>query len=305
LGTPKLWLWGTSIIAVALLVLIGYSVRLTSQATFCESCHAMSQAKQSWQSSTHDKISCVSCHRLSLLEKGGMAYQYFTGDNLNFAKQGVQCRSCHREARVITPSEDLRIPHSFHLEQNIACANCHPGAGHLSSATTKSRITASYPTQVMALCLRCHYQKKGTLSCRSCHQRPQVTLPHLQPDWGTSHGISAMEDLSKCNTCHQYTLFLDESRSNSTVMFLSSPAAYCQDNALCANCHQRRPPSHGSYFLHDHPQLAIERENSCEVCHKWDFPLPVEKVPALYCQQCHVYRGWVPLPYGQLQQPNK
>ncbi len=231
-----------------------------------------------------------------------MTYKHLAGQYRTFNVNPVRCKHCHTEARIITPSGDLLIPHRLHLEQNIACGNCHPGAGHLSGevAAAKGTVAAKYPTQVMALCLKCHYRNKGKLNCSACHFRPSVTLAHRQPDWGNTHGWSAFKELSECNACHGYTLFLDEKRSDTAAQTLASPADYCRDNVFCADCHQKRPPSHGKSFAHDHAAWVTDSEDDCLVCHKWNFPLPLEPGPRLYCQKCHIYRGWFPVPYNRL-----
>ncbi len=251
----------------------------------------------SWQSSTHDSLGCVNCHRLSFVSKNLMLAAHFSVQQVYLPFDTVNCLSCHKQDRVITPAGDLKVPHEYHMLKDIACQRCHPATGHLNLTVHPA---SSGTNGVMGLCLKCHYNEGGTLDCKDCHRDPPLTSPHLKSDWLAQHGNAAEQDVNACNACHKYTLFLNYANGDSLSHALSNAASYAQDNAFCANCHRLRPSSHTEYFAHDHPILALAQPDSCEVCHSFAYPLPTQQLPALYCQKCHAYKGWVPVPYSQL-----
>ncbi len=281
---------------ICLVILLVLAVRLTSRPDFCVSCHEMQSAASSWEKSTHSQYRCVSCHKLNPILKSAMLVSHLRQAPLQLSAQAVACTACHNLNRIVTPPGDLIIPHTMHVAKSIACSSCHAGVGHQDALETTQTADIS-----MGLCFNCHYKKGGPLNCRQCHRKPPVTLAHLQPDWTLEHGREAAKDLAACNSCHKYTLLLNPAKSATLEQVLASPALYAKDNEFCAGCHRLRPASHNPYFLHDHAFFAVDREDDCLVCHEWDYPLPTAQVPYLFCQQCHAYRGWVPLPYSKLR----
>ncbi len=284
---------------LCLVILLVVSVELTSRPRFCISCHEMQSAAESWQKSTHSQYLCVSCHKLNPIANSAMLVSHLTQTPLTLSVKSVSCTECHNLNRIVTPPGDLIIPHRLHISKNIACNSCHAGVGHLNALDQENVQTADIS---MGLCFNCHYKNGGPMGCRRCHRKPPVTLAHLQPDWTLTHGREVAKDLEACNNCHKFTLLLNPAKRHTLQQVLASPALYAKDNEYCAACHRLRPASHGEYFLIEHATFAVDREDDCLVCHEWDYPLPTMQAPDLYCQQCHAYRGWVPLPYGKGRQ---
>ena len=275
-------------------ILLVFEVEFTAYSTaFCTSCHEMKSQELGWQESTHSKIQCIGCHRLGLWQKGGMVWAHFGRKSVSGLSSAVVCLQCHKEERIVTPSGDLKIPHRNHLDLT-ECRRCHPATGH-----AKESESGGQEVIVMGVCLKCHYKKAETLGCRGCHQHPPMTPAHLTEDWSQYHGGAARENLTACNSCHGYTLFLNSEIKHTAEQALTSPANYARDNEFCSQCHRRRPASHTFYFLYKHPRSALDNEDRCLVCHSWNFPLPTQNSADLFCQKCHFFRGWVPVPWGR------
>ncbi|HWJ02094.1 MAG TPA: NapC/NirT family cytochrome c, partial [Verrucomicrobiae bacterium] len=185
---------------------------MTSRSSFCNSCHEMKSQSINWQESGHSKQRCVDCHRLTSLQKAGMLFTHVSGVSPGLTTTTpVACLNCHTEDRVITPSGDLRIPHTTHLDRKVDCGSCHPAAGHVKDGSGTNEGTV-----VMAVCIKCHYQNGATVGCRACHRKLPATVAHLKADWPVNHGKYAAQGLKGCNECHKYTLYL-KSQSVTTV----------------------------------------------------------------------------------------
>src|SRR3954469_15857813 len=55
------WDWAARLL-VGFVVFTFVSVEVTSQSSFCNSCHIMGSYYQSWQAGTHSQVDCVKCH---------------------------------------------------------------------------------------------------------------------------------------------------------------------------------------------------------------------------------------------------
>ncbi|HEX3015171.1 MAG TPA: hypothetical protein VHQ46_02125 [Desulfobacteria bacterium] len=291
---------------------IGVNVYVSATNT-CINCHRAAAA--GWQKSTHALVACQDCHSLNTVGKGAMLARYYLSRPILIEVTNRPCQNCHNPDRIVTPDGDLIVPHREHLAQNITCVQCHLSTGHLKSDQTagdgdvqqtaggeklSGQSGAVKAAVGMGVCLTCHYQRNGPLGCEKCHRNPPVTLEHKSPDWLNRHGTAALRDLAQCNTCHRYTLFLDRRKQQDFRQVLTEPALYARANTFCTDCHRKPPATHTAYFAHDHAFVAVDNERSCLVCHSFAYPLPVEQVPELYCGQCHLYQGYIPLPFSQL-----
>ncbi|EGW38222.1 NapC/NirT family cytochrome c [Desulfosporosinus sp. OT] len=172
---------------VAISLLTGVALKVTSTPQFCSSCHEMSPEYATWETSSHSKIACVTCH----IEPGAVSlvthkmsslkqlYLHLTGKIpetivMPDPIKNEVCEECHSTARKVTASGDIIIPHDKHLQQGIACVACHAGVVHgyvvergLTAKKDDSTWTATKAETVstfddtklaMEVCLNCHEQ---------------------------------------------------------------------------------------------------------------------------------------------------
>ncbi|WP_407310746.1 cytochrome c3 family protein [Desulfosporosinus sp. SB140] len=172
---------------VGICLLTGVALKVTSTPQFCSSCHEMSPEYTTWETSSHSKIACVTCH----IEPGAVSlvthkmsslqqlYLHLTGNVpntivMNEAIKNEVCEQCHSTMRQVTPSGDIKIPHDKHLAQGISCVACHAGVVHgyvaergLTQKKDQSTWTEAKAEKVstfddtklaMEVCLNCHEQ---------------------------------------------------------------------------------------------------------------------------------------------------
>ena len=163
----------------------------------------------------------------------------------NFLKTPTNdaCRSCHPDYRTVSPSGDLNIPHRAHVVVlKLQCVKCHTFLVHEKSPEGNNKPR-------MAACLTCHDGKRAKNACATCHTNKAAPANHKSKDWVVAH--PAMQRKLDCSKCHGWT------------------ANYC------AECHTRRPRSHGADWRKKHG-LAVKTRRNCEACHQ----------PA-FCIRCH------------------
>lgn len=172
---------------VAISLLTGVALKATSTPQFCSSCHEMSPEFATWETSSHSKIACVTCH----IEPGTMSfvehkisslnqlYLHLTGKVPNTIVmpdpiKNEVCEQCHSTARKVTASGDINIPHDKHLQQGIACVACHAGVVHgfvaergltqkkdfqtWTESKAEKMMTFDDTKLAMEVCLNCHEQ---------------------------------------------------------------------------------------------------------------------------------------------------
>ncbi len=144
--------WGaalfTFLVGMLAMAGVGYAVKATDQATFCASCHAMSEAAWTHQNSIHAKLDCNECHTpFSIPEK--MPFKTAVGindiytntftsikDNIHASddmKAVIQanCRRCHTATTV---KVDMAVKQY--------CTDCHRTVPHNSKLPIDRRKAA-------------------------------------------------------------------------------------------------------------------------------------------------------------------
>ncbi len=126
----------------------------------------------------------------------------------------------------------------------MKCVDCHNYLVHEKNPEGKNRPR-------MADCLRCHNGDTADNACTSCHTEKAAPATHKAKDWTTVHSAKASEPGAKCVDCHKFT------------------------DKWCADCHTRRPKSHGKDWRAQHG-AAVKQHRNCEACHQ-----------AAFCIRCH------------------
>lgn len=148
------------IIGVLLAATFAGAVEYTSQPSFCTKCHEMKPTYETWESSSHSSVQCISCHSdpgvAGLIKTKAQAleevYRHITNtykkpititsDTSTFSRR---CLKCHADIEGRGPSHN-----KTHFTMNIACTGCHRGLVH--NAGTNRKL----PTR--QVCVRCHGQ---------------------------------------------------------------------------------------------------------------------------------------------------
>lgn len=251
---------GVVFIFAIFLGLIGY---VTARPSFCNGCHEIKPYYDSWVTSTHADVNCLTCH----VEQGlGSAVRMrvdavqhafahlFAGKTIGkpgpalVSRSGKTCLTCHIAERDITPSGDLIISHPKHLVlKGISCSDCHINLVHNRAGSGKN-------LPAMEICYRCHDGVRISNRCDLCHSEKGPPDNH-DKEWVGAHGKLAMQQKTECMTCH------------------SKPKDFCKE------CHRRIPPSHGPDWSPYQHSLAVKSrgETPCSTCHN----------KKTFCQRCH------------------
>ena len=199
------------------------------------------------KSSIHTKVSCAQCHSEASPSKV-RACETIT--------KKVDCASCHN-------SESEMFQRSVHgklLAQKDPnapnCTECHGTHLMLSRQNVNSPI---YPTNVPALCARCHQEKnKAALVYKG--QQHDITTHYSESIHGKGLLKSGLVVTATCTSCHTAHLELPADDKASSVN---------RDNiaGTCAKCHK------GVY------------EQFNQSVHATGKPAPGQKLPV--CSDCH------------------
>ncbi|MCK4777408.1 MAG: NapC/NirT family cytochrome c [Actinomycetia bacterium] len=250
--------------AAVFLFIFGFgALLLTCQPFFCRSCHEMDPDIDSWASSSHAHVNCLSCHVESgwihllkdkMMAGKSMFYHFFPlyekpiniKSHLSEEIHSENCMRCHSLVKV-TPSEGILIDHEIHEEEGIKCSFCHNRVAHpgLAGYIDRSKMNA---------CIKeCHDGDKAKRDCLACHSEDFKLTPKdhdIKEEWKEEHGLLSKKDIKECESCH----FSEE---------------YCSD------CHQMEMP-HPSNWERNHKNEK-ELFGKCIICHTDPY----------FCENCH------------------
>jgi hypothetical protein len=170
------------------------------------------------------------------------------------------------------------MPHSPHVEGDVACTECHASITRAKSVENRVR----------------HVQlpKKGE-SCSGCHDTvPKLQIPPRTRDGGiifnhAAHLVRLKGEKNACARCH---VALPEAKDTSYPAPSMNACTSCHNHqqefvgARCMGCHRdlKRYPKpvesfkHAGEFLKLHGMLAKGGAESCAACHEQTF-----------CADCH------------------
>ncbi|MBK6910422.1 MAG: NapC/NirT family cytochrome c [bacterium] len=223
-------LFASSIVIVFSLL---FFVKVTSQPSFCRSCHVMEPYFAAWETSTHHNVTCTECHIPPGLEGTvhskflalSMVANYFTGvykrskpwaeiEDANCLRQG-----CH-DTRLLQSTEDFRgvkFDHKPHLEQirrgkQLRCTSCHSNIvqGEHITVNESTCFTCHFkpdsvgaPTALSG-CTKCHNPPTGTMAADTSFDHTQMLARHV--DCQSCHASEVVGDgfvpRERCNSCH-------------------------------------------------------------------------------------------------------
>lgn len=218
---------------------------------------------------------CLACHRYDWSTEASRTMRVPHPAHQRAAAETRDCVSCHKwvaheetyQAKHKTmPFSGVCASFGCHVgtKTSTQCANCHhvlaEGDGGWKAAHPKVvRVTGAN-----ACFEKCH----DVDQCRLCHttgKTPKVSSDiatagvsvierlHVRTDWLSIHGTIALQDQTRCLTCHV-------------------------SEGECQDCHAQRPAFHGSHstWLAKHKDLAKDARRClechekpwCDACHK-------------------------------------
>ena len=205
---------------------------------------------------------CIECHEQSPAVKAKLPMDNCGGCHLkkdvDFSKRG----------RIFITG-DLVFHHKNHLDEKIACAQCHD-AEH-----SGTRDDMAVPS--MEKCAQCHESDARTVkarmgNCAVCHTTIQNGSPptnHMVSgslptdhtlEFRKHHGEQAANKDANCRFCHQE---LSGRREDS-----------------CFQCHQvMRPHDHNLMFRDDHGREAEADSSRCSQCHAPETCVACHSIP--------------------------
>ncbi|MDP2210903.1 MAG: NapC/NirT family cytochrome c [Candidatus Aquicultor sp.] len=252
------------IIAVVALGVFSYgALQYTGSPGFCNSCHEMNPAFDSWKTSVHSEVTCYSCHmppgvinyathKVAAVKEIYLHFTVFNKPNPPkihaTQKKPVNdaCGGCHSFNREMAFGGGLNVPHKLHIEQGLSCTTCHARVVH--GTGDKDDKKARKPK--METCMKCHDGKKAPDKCGVCHTKMGTPDSHKQANWFQVHG--QMTKTINCNECHNWR------------------------PDWCMDCHTKKPGSHAVRWRSNHGAAAKADRASCNACHTLNF-----------CMRCH------------------
>ena len=144
---------------------------------------------------------------------------------------------CHRVAPVKQP---MALNHKRHMEANMKCISCHPGA--------EDETLAGFP--VVADCMDCHGKARGTHPdeprvrqyAKAKQEIPWIRVDKLPEHVRFSHATHVTVAKMKCEECHEGIL------DRTSPLRLPDIHLTMSD---CMACHRKRKAS-----------------NQCKSCHR-------------------------------------
>lgn len=145
---------------------------------------------------------------------------------------------------------------------------------------------------------------KISMECFTCHKEISTPKNHDIKDWNQNHGQFAIQELNKCEGCHQESkwiktvpmqdieLLLNSSgQTNTYTKNLTAVKNSARANSFCGACHKDRPPGHttSDQWLTAHAVKAktADAKKECFVCHDYDKQKVTNAPTDVYCKFCH------------------
>ena len=274
------------VVAAVIVTIVASSafIQATSQPGFCVSCHVMEPYFDAWRASSHNKVSCVTCHVPPGMEGTlkhkfmalSMVANYLTGlykrskpwaeiDDASCLRPG-----CH-ETRLLKGTEDFKgvyFDHTPHLVQprrdrQLRCTSCH------AQIVQGEHISVTEGT-----CFLCHFK----------------------PD-----SAGRMTDLARCTHCHRPPTGAAAPFDHAPVIARGVECLNCHATAVsgdgyvpperCSSCHAQLEhiQRYGDLeFVHS--KHVTEHKVECLQCHiaiRHGHNVAAEKEPSRQCAACH------------------
>ena len=204
---------------LVVLLFVG-SFRYSESPSFCGLCHNMKEYVDSWKTSSHNKVSCLNCHRspglLNHLQGKWvdlqLAITYFmVGKGIkkpHYEVDDGNClqKGCHKrdDLKGDMIYKNVTFPHGKHLGElkrgmNLRCTTCHA-----------QLVQGAHLTVHETNCFICHFYRAGLRGeeeciscavggCTSCHIEPKGDIQ--VKGWSFNHRKYIARGVA-CEKCH-------------------------------------------------------------------------------------------------------
>ncbi len=278
----------------SVLVIIATSAEVTSRPAFCPTCHYMEPFYESWQHSSHNKVSCIKCHFPPGLQgkiRGKMeglvqVVNYLARSYLRrrpWAEiDDASClqSGCH-EKRLLNGKvifHNVVFNHTTHLEElrrgkRLRCTSCH-----------SQIVQGNHMVVTETTCFLCHFKQGGHITpkeykkvsnCTTCHNWKEI--PESERKKFRFDHANVVKNKIDCRKCHQnvvvgdgfvpkqncYNCHFDNARlSKYDQPDLLHKIHITQNKIECIQCHLQ--------IQHKITRLTSNMELKCESCHTGD-----------------------------------
>lgn len=174
------------VIALIVFAVLGNSIlRFTSTPRFCNGCHEIKPAYQSWQISIHSEVPCENCHiptghinymthKLRALRNIVIHIAIPDQPEVPIIQPKIRvlinslCSRCHSPNRTMAYSGGLYVPHKKHMDKGLMCTTCHAKLVHGQGGQKARKPT-------MDTCMICHNGTRAPEACGICHITLAIT----------------------------------------------------------------------------------------------------------------------------------
>ena len=288
--------WG--LLVFILIVLFAGIFKYSENPSFCGLCHNMKEYVDSWKTSSHNKVTCLNCHRspgflnhlkgkwvdlqlaLTYLMIGkGIKKLHYEIDDGNCLQKG-----CHKgdDLKGEMIFKNVAFPHGKHLGElrrgmSLRCTSCHA-----------QLVQGLHLTVHETNCFICHFYQAGPRGeeeciscavggCTSCHIEPKGDIK--VKGWSFNHrkyiarGVTCEKchinvvqgdghvPEGKCVQCHKEPQIL---RTNYTSQFMHKN--HVTDHKIeCSNCHTPIRHEIGPILTFVHSPTVCDKCHSKEI----------------------------------------
>ncbi|MEW5800891.1 MAG: cytochrome c3 family protein [bacterium] len=274
-----------------------YSHKIINDPDFCSRCHYMRPYTAAWKTSSHQAVSCVSCHYEHLnspVDREGkgrigrvfqsLAKTYSIFPHSKVTDETCLQHGCHQWEEIQEEKkfkQGIRFSHSQHLEKT-------PRGKHLRCITCHSQIVQGEHVRVTeTTCFDCHFKGRqekdtGIGGCITCHSLPGISISFAGVKFTHQEFMAKNENL-QCTDCHIKVTQGDGlvPKERCTTCHLKPRQA--DDPALihtihvnkqmieCFRCHQD--------IQHGQKGVSKQASINCMACHRSDHSLPKKAYP--------------------------
>ena len=203
--------FGILVIILMSIGAVGF-IEYSAQPGFCNNCHNMVPYYDSWATSSHNFVPCISCHyapgikaeAMGKLQAANQVVKYITGTYGLKPWAEIEDAACLRSGCHVTRQLEgevsfagVRFDHTAHLGElrrgkQLRCTSCH-----------SQIVQGQHLTVTPSTCYLCHFKGRATGDpvggCVGCHPTP----PRVQSPAGfvVDHS-DYVRDLVSCVSCH-------------------------------------------------------------------------------------------------------
>ncbi|MEO0261236.1 MAG: NapC/NirT family cytochrome c [candidate division WOR-3 bacterium] len=276
----------SSFVIVLGVVLFFLLIQITSHPKFCGNiCHVMKPYYKSWETSSHNEVSCVECHIppgitseiRKKYEALAMVARYITGTYSTNPWTEIEdeaCLRCHDKRLLAgkTLFKNVLFDHTPHLtemrrKKKLRCTSCH------SQIVQGAHIKVTETT-----CFLCHFKEverigEDIADCKLCHGAPEKKI--FEAGFEFDH-----KDVERyrmdCIFCHSHSV-----EGNGEV-----------PKERCFSCHNE-PERIEKYdeIEYMHETHITNHKVECIACHQEIYhgkPRDIEAVVKTPCSTCHL-----------------